>query len=243
MKTNIVVSICIVLGLACIGCDTSPSATPVSEEASDASVHGTAKAVVETGVELFPFLPAGDVGGGVLTAGTFFPPTMGSHSKLVRHADWVQYNIHTTGLPPGAYTVWIVTINAPQHCTSRPCTTADVFLVPAADATVFWSDGGIVQSNGVGNFKARVHVGDVPSDAAQIGWPGNGLTDPFGAEIHLIVKYHGPAADDPALLYEQTHTLLGGCFENANALDLGEPFPGVVFGVQCFDPQAVVHMP
>ncbi|MDP8970509.1 MAG: hypothetical protein M3N52_08470 [Actinomycetota bacterium] len=34
----------------------------------------------------------------------------------------------------------------------------------------------------------------------------------------------------------QTHSILGSCLEDANAVDLGEPF-----GVHCFDPQAVAH--
>ena len=188
--------------------------------------------------ELSVFQAAGPFGGGVLTPGDTFPPTRGSTSKLVRNDGWVQYNIHTTGLPAGAYTVWIVTINAPGNCATEPCGEADVFGNPAADATVFWSDGGVVQANGVGNFKARVRVGELPTGDGQIGWPGNGLLDPHGAEIHLIVKYHGPASDDPAVLYEQTHTLVGSCEEGANGYDYGPPF-----GVQCFDPQVAIHMP
>lgn len=188
--------------------------------------------------EVSAFQAAGPFGGGVLTPGDMFAPTRGSKSTLVRNGGWVQYRMHTTGLPAGAYTVWIVTINDPEHCAASPCNEADVFGNPAVDATVFWSDGGIVHANGVGNFGARIHVGELPTGDGQIGWPGNGLLDPHGAEIHLIVKYHGPASDDPDVLYDQTHTLVGSCDEGANGYDYGPPF-----GVQCFDPQVAIHSP
>lgn len=240
MKNIIVLSVCLGLILV-LGCADDSVVAPELQRGAEQTLNdqdlAAGKAQVDR-AELFAFLPAGDVGGGVLTPGTFFPPTKGGTSTLLRHAGWVQYNIHTTGLPQGAYTVWIVTINDPESCATRPCSDVDIFFNPAVDATVFWSDGGIVQANGVGNFRARVHKGVLPDGDGQIGLPGSGLMDPFGAEIHLIVKYHGLASDDQEVLYEQTHTLLGSCDVDANALDLGAPF-----GVHCFDPQAVVHMP
>jgi hypothetical protein len=65
---------------------------------------------------------------------------------------------------------------------------------------------------------------------------GPGLVNPKTAEVWVIIKYHGPASDDPDELYLQTHTLQGLCEEGANAYDLG---PG--FGIQCFDPQIAIH--
>lgn len=215
------------LSLALLGCDVLPALVPELEQKAKPKVDHA---------EVEAFQPAGDYGGGVLTPGTMFPPTHGGTSKLIRHANGVRYNIHTTGLPQGAYTVWIVTINEPENCATHPCTVADVLGNPDVDATVFWSDGGIVQANGVGNFKARIHKGVLPEGDGQIGWPGNGLLDPYGAEIHLIVKYHGLASSDPDVLYAQTHTLLGSCEEDANAKNGS-------LGVQCFDPQFAIHSP
>lgn len=60
---------------------------------------------------------------------------------------------------------------------------------------------------------------------------GPGLTNPKGAFVSIVVKYHGLVSEDPVVLYDQTHTLLGSCFEGANAID----FPGL--GLQCPDPQ------
>ena len=233
---------CTILLMLLVGCTDDLVIQGLQEAPADAAVVAAAKASVQTGVEAQVYGPAGPVGGGVLDPGTWFPPVKGSNAKLVRHHNWVQYNVHTTGLPPGAYTVWFGTYNYPEHCFTPVCTEADIFINPAVEASVFWSDGGIVQSNGVGNFKARVPVGVVPTGEGQIAWPGPGLTNPQGAQIQLWIKYHGPPSNDPMMLYEQTHTLLGGCYENANAVDAGVVF-GVPFGIQCFDPQTVVYVP
>lgn len=180
------------------------------------------------------FQAAGDVGGGVLVPGTLFPPTTHGHATLKRGSDWIQVNIQTSGLPAGAYTVWWVVFNTPEGC-SGGCGEDDLFD-PDANVSVFWAAGGIVQDNGVGNFRARHGVGDDLGDPGSQHILGDGSLDPAQAEIHNVIKYHGPASEDPEALFEQTHTILGGCFEGANAVDLGAPF-----GVHCFDPQAVVH--
>jgi hypothetical protein len=222
--------------VALVGLAACDSVSP--EDASKPEVESAASRIVSS-AELTSFLPSGDVGGGVLEAGLLFPPTKEGTSKLVRTADFVEYTINTTGLPTGAYTVWMVVINDPENCNTSPCTVDDVFLHTAeVDGSVFWTAGALVGASGHGYFSARVQNGYFPTDADQIAWPGSGLQDPLGAEFHLIVKYHGPASSDPEVLYEQTHTLLGSCYEGANALDLGDPF-----GIHCFDPQVVIHTP
>ena len=40
---------------------------------------------------------------------------------------------------------------------------------------------------------------------------GPGLVDMGNAEIHLFIRSHGPASDDPAVLEEQLSLLMGGC--------------------------------
>ncbi len=185
------------------------------------------------------FLPAGDVGGGVLVPGTFFPPTNRGHATLKRGEDWIQVNINTSGLPPGAYTVWWLIFNNPAGC-STPCGLLDDVLNPDAAVSVFWATSGVVGENGIANFHDRYTIGDdlgFPGVQHILGGEGDFL-DPQTAEIHNLIKYHGPASADPDVLYDQTHTLLGSCFANANAIDFGPPI-----GVQCTDPQAVAHLP
>jgi len=158
----------------------------------------------------------------------------------VRTADFVEYTIQTGGLPRGAYTVWFIVFNKPEECLTSPCGEEDLFVRTAiVDASAFWSAGNVVDASGNGYFKARIPKGYFPTDVDQIAWPGTGLVNTLGGEFHLIIKYHGLASNDPDVLYEQLHTLLGSCSEGANAIDYGEANGGV----QCFDPQLAVHVP
>ncbi|MFQ5709988.1 MAG: hypothetical protein ACE5HO_21240 [bacterium] len=201
---------------------------PVSSELTEVEPASLAKRFERA--EVMAFQPAGALGGGVLAPGTFFPPTDGGTSILHRGNDWISYNIHTTGLPAGAYTNWWIIFNNPEDCTDD-CGEDDIFSPETkANPSVFWATGGIVQEDGVGNFRARIREGQ-PSNGPDGFLIGNGLEDAANAEVHLIIKYHGPASDDPDVLFDQTHTLLGSCDSGANAAANG----------QCFDPQAVAH--
>lgn len=182
------------------------------------------------------FQEAGDVGGGVLEPGTSYPPTNRGFATLKRGDDWIRSNIQTSGLPAGAYTVWWVLFNEPEHC-DRPCDEGDL-LNPDTGVSIFFATGGTVSSNGIANFRAHYREGDDLGEPDTQHVLGDGALDPSRAEVHMIIKYHGPPSQDPDTRWEQTNTLLGGCFDNANAIDHGEPF-----GVQCFDPQVVVHLP
>ena len=185
--------------------------------------------------EVVPYLPAGEVGGGVFEAGTVFAPTHGGYSTLRRTSDSVSYDLHTTGLPAGAYTVWAVAFNNPAECIDG-CNAEDL-LRTEPNPAVFWSTGGVVEDDGVGDFHGQINAGEMPSEPGQSIISADGIADAQTAEIHLVVKYHGPASEDPAVLHGQTHTLLGSCMEGANAIDFGPE----TFGVQCFDPQVAVH--
>lgn len=183
---------------------------------------------------VFAFQAAGDVGGGVLVPGTMYPPTTHGFATLKRGSSWMQVNIQTSGLPAGAYTVWWVVFDTPAGC-SESCGEDDLFT-PEASVSIFWATGGVVRKGGVATFPARHRVGGDLGEPGTQHILGDGSIDLSRAEIHNIIKYHGPASEDPDVLYLQTSTLRGGCDEGANALDMG---PG--FGVQCFDPQAVAH--
>jgi hypothetical protein len=182
------------------------------------------------------FMAAGDVGGGVLELGTEFPPTTHGYGMLIRGEDWIQAQISTSGLPEGTYTVWWIVFNNPAAC-DGPCDMDDL-LNEDAQVSVFYAAGGMVRENGIGNFVARYTIGDFLGLPGPQHVLGDGMFDPMRAEIHNVIKYHGPASDDPEVLSEQVYTLLGACTENANAVDLGEPF-----GVHCFDPQVIVYPP
>jgi hypothetical protein len=205
-----------------------------SDEAADPAFDSIDKRR-QSRADMLTFQPAGDFGGGVLVPGTFYPPSGNSFSKLYRGNDRVRYKIRTNGLPPGAYTVWMVVINNPENCVGD-CDEADVFENPATNSSAFWTDGGIVESDGIGKFRGEAKVGEISSDPRQHIF-GPGLVNPEGAEVHLIVKYHGPVSSDPDEFWLQTHTLQGLCESGANAYDLS----GAGLGIQCFDPQLSIH--
>ena len=201
---------------------------------------GPAGVVQRTSVQVFDV--AGSEGGGVLTPGQSFPATGGSMATLDRQDSCLEYTLETTGLPPGAYTNWWIIFNNPATCVGADfgssCGLADLAGGTPVDVAAFWAAGGVVQGDGVGNFASRTCIG------SDLGYPaiqhlfGPGLLDPQNAVVWIIVKYHGPASDNEDVLHWQTYSVLGSCFEGANAVDLGPPF-----GINCFDPQVATFDP
>lgn len=155
----------------------------------------------------------------------------GSSAKLTRSADAVWLNLNTTELAEGAYTVWWVVFNNPAMC-SGSCGMDD-FSNPAVGASVFFATGGVVGRDGTGHFRAHAEEGDLPSMPGQLLF-GPGLTNAEGAEIHVVVRYHGPVA--PAILQKQITTFGGGCMGPPGEMD---PVPADrIF--PCYDPQVAI---
>ena len=114
-------------------------------------------------------------------------------SDLVRTVDGVSMNIDTTDLPIGAYSVWWVIFNDPSMCSDGECGENDVLPPPGTKGAMVspvWATGGIVGPDRMGHFSASLGVGP-DAIPGQVLW-GDGLTDPMGAEIHMILRYHGP---------------------------------------------------
>lgn len=199
---------------------------------------------------LFQFQAAGDFGGegNVLSPGDVFPPLGKSFATLKRSDNYLQFNIHTKGLPQGAYTVWWVIFNEPGDC-GLPNPAGGVCGGGAPDlfipsTSVLWATGGVVQANGVGNFSDRLYVGEQRDETVfPLGGSASPLYNPQGAEVHLIIKYHGLASSDPDVLHAQTHTFVGNCGgdSGANSYDLNFA-PPPFSPYQCFDPQGVVFV-
>jgi hypothetical protein len=176
-------------------------------------------------------------------APNFGVPVPGSWSTLRRNHSGVTVDIHTSDLSPGAYTAWWVVFNNPEYCTDGVCGEDDIFVAPFQpiinpDGTfgtpgvvvqVIGATGHVVSQNGVGNFSARLKEGDNEAGL----FPGPGLIDAGKAEVHNIVRYHGPMV--PEYMPAQIHYVDGGC-----DTDGGGSLP-VGVGFTCFDIQAVVH--
>lgn len=199
------------------------------------STSASAERPSATRGSIYPYQAAGTVGGGVLQPGTTYAPERKRPvAVLVRTDTRIRFHVVTDGLPPGAYSVWWVVFNEPSACTG-PCDEPDLFD-PATQSSVFYATGGVVAEDGVGVFRDRHGVNDWRgAPGVQDILHGGGI-DPHEAFILNVIKYHGPASSDPAVLEAQTTTISGSCDDGANAVDLGPPF-----GVQCFDPQIVVY--
>lgn len=154
-------------------------------------------------------------------------PQKRGESDLARSLDGIAMNIDTTDLPVGAYTVWWVIFNNPSACTGEngACVAADTGKAVGnpTEAGVLWATGGIVGPDRIGHFSASLGLGVDAAPGPVLRGPG--LTNPLGADVHLVVRYHGPAKfSDPIPLAEQITTVGGTCDE----------FP-------CFDPQVAIH--
>lgn len=155
----------------------------------------------------------------------------GGYSRLIRGNDMAAMEMATGGLEPEApYTTWWVIFNTPQGCIDA-CDLGDLFypdgtlnLNPAANISMLFADGAMTDADGNITFSAILPVGRVLGQLLA----GPGLVDPRKAEVHLVVRAHGPL--DPTRAYEQLSTF--------------EPHP-VLGGtcVPCEDVQFSVHLP
>jgi hypothetical protein len=137
------------------------------------------------------------------------PTAVVGSSTLTRTNKAISMNLHTTGLPAGdAVTIWWMVFNHPEACISGAtsggprCGMADMGN-PAADLSVLYAAGHVIDDAGVADFGGKLAVDD--ADGAIM---GTGLHDPAGADVTLVVHDHGPA--NPGHVDEQIHTF-GAC--------------------------------
>ena len=156
-------------------------------------------------------------------------PVPGAYARLVRNANGITANFHTTA-PAGAYTLWWAVFNDPAN----ECTSPDDMYPCEYDLPdiIVWAAGGINETDGPltlsGTLKVDDHnLGQVICPGILLpDCPGPGLTNPSGAVAQLILRYEG--AVTPGLAYEETHNYLGpGCGINPDGSEFGP----------CFDPQ------
>lgn len=134
-------------------------------------------------------------------------------SQLVRNGAGLSASYHVSGLPAGqAMTLWFIIFNNPENCATSPCSIpADVFN-PAASADFYFAAGHVTGGSGNVSLGGHLNVGDMRgSGKAETGMaPAVPLTNPYGAEVLLVLHSHGPALTGPALQY-QISSFLGGC--------------------------------
>ena len=127
-------------------------------------------------------------------------------AKLVRTENGLSYSVQTNGLQPGhAYTVWVVVVNNPGACSANPCAPPEILTNPALGGQVTYGTGHIVGGSGQAGFGGTLRAGAIPS-----GWlSGVDLTNPLGAEVHLVVNDHGPVLNE--YMPEMIQTYRAGC--------------------------------
>ena len=131
---------------------------------------------------------------------------------LVRDADGVFMTLNTAGLVPGTVaTAWLAIFNTPAACATNPCTPAD-FTNPSAHGALVNIGGRVIGADGSATFGGFRAVGD--TTGIERGTAA-GLILPLTAEIHLVVRTHGPAIlNDLNMLNLQLTTFNGGCPPN-----------------------------
>lgn len=147
-------------------------------------------------------------------------------AELNRTAAGVNLTVNTTMLDAGsAYTLWWVIFNNPGACDAAGCSDAD-FGTAEVEASIMNATGRVADAAGNATFSAFLPAGLMHTEPASGNGRqlfGPGLQNVAGAEIHVVIRSHGPSSGG----VEQISTLMGDC--NNAASPSG-----------CYDAQAIV---
>jgi hypothetical protein len=172
-------------------------------------------------------------------------------STLVRTDAGLSASFKSSGMPAGqAVTLWFVIFNNPSACTAG-CGLDDLLFNEAAAGDFLVGAGHVVGGSGTANFGAHLAVGDTRGSAfPEIGLPDRpiGLTNPWGAQVGLLLHSHGPMVPGQVLA-GQLSSFTGGCTVFLGDLEL--PGSGIADGPEdvpdaigeCSTILASVHMP
>jgi len=129
----------------------------------------------------------------------------GSEIRFEQFDDGFYIEAETSGLEPGfTYTIWAGVFNDPDECAGD----CDISDFGVDGWSILWTGVGLIaDEDGELEFEAIVIENEPAGEIVT----GPGLTDMDNAEIHLFVRSHGPASDDPAVLEAQLTMLMGGC--------------------------------
>ncbi len=158
-------------------------------------------------------------------------PAVGS-SRIRRGAAGIEGSLLTELETGTAVTVWLVVFNEPSGC-DGPCDEPDLFN-PDAEVDIVYAAGRLVGDTRT-RFRFARAVGDASGSIGPLlGLEPKGILDAYKAEIHYIVRTHGPVI--PGLEAEMTSTFGGGCLDAPDGY--GAPGPNA-----CEDIQFAVHLP
>lgn len=157
-------------------------------------------------------------------------------SQLLRQPRGVSLQLSADMEPNTAASIWLVIFNNPAGCTGE-CGEDDLFG-DAALPDVVYATGGVSDGSGSLRVQGRYKAGDNSGSLWEIfGFPAPGLIDARVAEIHAIVRSHGPWIPGRT---DMTTTFNGGCSFDGLPDDprLGQPGPNT-----CSDEAFAVYLP
>ena len=139
-------------------------------------------------------------------------------STLIRNENNLQVQFETSNLIPNhAYTLWWVIWNKPENCTDypEPCLDTDFTIADKVEVEFLYANGLVADSNGDILFTATLNENDNLNsiNASVFEFPEfGGLQDAQKAEVHFILRSHGPAVD--GIINQRISTFGGGCSTN-----------------------------
>ena len=142
-------------------------------------------------------------------AGTAVIPQAGA--SLSRNNSAVFGTISTSGLTPGnVVTLWWAIFNNSDFCAAPVCAASDLNKA-RVKGSLQYGGGAIVGAGGRADFAGYLAVDDnagftFPAVFPNLPNPAPGILDAKRAQIHLVIRDHGPASSDPGLLQQQLST-------------------------------------
>ena len=138
------------------------------------------------------------------------PEVPGASATLVRNRNGITANVHTTVSDAGAYSLWWVIFNHPETECTDP---SNMYLCEYDLPDIVVNATGQISAGGNLNMSAWLGVGGPYS--GEVICPGfagpcsgEGLTNPEGALVLLVIRYHGAAT--PGIIPQQLTTYFGG---------------------------------
>jgi hypothetical protein len=136
-------------------------------------------------------------------------------ASLTRTATGVHLTANSTLLDAGsAHTLWWIIFNNPAACDPAGCSDAD-FGTPEVEASVMNATGRVADATGNATFGAFLPVGFMHTNPSSLNGRqlfGPGLQNAAGAEIHVVIRSHGPWSGN----IEQISTVAGDCMNAAS---------------------------
>lgn len=169
-------------------------------------------------------------------------------STLTRTDTGMRLNLRTSGTAAKeALTVWWVVFNHPEACSAPGCGTDDIFVdgdpagplnevqIESADIVAAYATGKVSSQSGHVTFSANLDADEPAGTREVIFGSGSTLKHVEGAEVHLVVRSHGPAVFE--LVQEQIGSFAGGC-----EVFLAPPAVPTAEG-ECGDTLFAIHRP